>query len=167
MGFINKCYGESLTFLTENFQYFVQEIQNWDGYGLYANKFNQLQQHFLRRGQEIFAPSKGINVLNHGGLSLKNILINRNNEKIGVNFIDFRHCIWATPAIDLLFVLHLVVRSDVLTLHRTNLINFYYNELALTLRNMGFLGSPPSLMDLQLELLENGFLGEYIIYALF
>lgn len=44
---------------------------------------------------------------------------------------------------------------------KTELILFYYNELVDTLRKMGYLSAPPTLLELQMELLQNGFLGEF------
>lgn len=67
---------------------------------------------------------------------------------------------WSTPAIDLFYLLHLVVAPEVKERRRSELIRFYYNELVKTLHKMGYLGVVPKLQDLQLELLHNGFLGK-------
>lgn len=77
-----------MAFLDENFRYFVKEINGWDGYGLYAKKFNQLLGTFHSRGQAIFTPtSDGLNVLNHGDINLKNLLIQKDTDKFDILFV--------------------------------------------------------------------------------
>lgn len=75
--------------------------------------------------------------------------------------IDYQYCVWATPAIDLLYALHLVCQPDVRAARRSELIQFYYKELTRTLLKMGYLRAPPTLQQLQIELLQNGFLGGF------
>lgn len=90
VGLFNKKYSDTMAFLDENFRYFVKEINGWDGYGLYAKKFNRLLGTFHSRGQEIFTPtSDGFNVLNHGDINLKNLLIQKDNEKIDILFVRY------------------------------------------------------------------------------
>lgn len=71
----------------DNFLYFIKEINKWDGYTIYAKKFNKLQEQFFVKGKDIFTPKvDGFNVLNHGNLTLNNLLIN-NVDGINVNFV--------------------------------------------------------------------------------
>lgn len=44
--------------------------------------------------------------------------------------------------------------------HREELIRLYYDEFVGTLGKLGYLKTPPSLLDLQIELLRNGVLGK-------
>lgn len=78
--------------------------------------------------------------------------------------IDYQFCVWATPAIDLFYILYLVASTDIQRLYKTELITFYYNELKVTLKQMGYLSKIPSMLDLQLELLQNGFLGMFLVF---
>lgn len=88
VGLFNKKYSDTMAFLDQNFRYFVKEINGWDGYGLYAKKFNQLLGTFHSRGQDIFTPTTdGFNVLNHGDINLKNLLIQKDNEKFDILFV--------------------------------------------------------------------------------
>lgn len=73
--------------------------------------------------------------------------------------VDYQYCVWATPAIDLLYVLYLVASSEVRQRFKSELITYYYNELTRTLKNIGHLAKPPTMLDLQIELQRNGFLG--------
>lgn len=72
----------------ENFVYFIDEIASWKGFELYANKFAALKDVFLIKGQEIFTPKLGgFNVLNHGDLNLKNLLVRDDGQRINVKFV--------------------------------------------------------------------------------
>lgn len=73
--------------------------------------------------------------------------------------VDYQYCVWATPAIDLFYVLYLVASSEVRQRFKTELITYYYNEFTKTLKSIGHLAKPPSMVDLQIELQKNGFLG--------
>lgn len=73
--------------------------------------------------------------------------------------MDYQYCVWATPAIDLLYVLYLVASTEVRQRFKSELITYYYNELTRTLKNIGHLAKPPSMLDLQIELQQSGFLG--------
>lgn len=77
---------DRLTFMYDNFVHFVADIRTWDVCEVYARKFAALVPQFLERGRAIFAtrPAGGINVLNHGDLSLGNIL-QRNDAERGLN----------------------------------------------------------------------------------
>lgn len=60
-------------------------LKSWPGYELYALKFKQIQVNFLSRGCEIYTQNDGIdgyNVLNHGDFHYKNIMVNRDEDKI-------------------------------------------------------------------------------------
>ena len=48
--------------------------------------------------------------------------------------------------------------------HRDEIIHFYYNEFIKSLKNIGFMSKPPNVLDLNVELLKNGFL-ELVIAA--
>lgn len=75
--------------------------------------------------------------------------------------VDYQYCVWATPAIDLLYVLYLVASAEVRQRFKSELISYYYNELTRTLKNIGHLAKLPTMLDLQIELQRNGFLGNY------
>lgn len=42
--------------------------------------------------------------------------------------------------------------------HRDDLIHHYYNEFVKSLKNIGFMTKPPNVLDLNVEVLKNGFL---------
>lgn len=47
---------------------------------------------------------------------------------------------------------------------REELIRHYHDHFTKTLKNLGYLKSPPTLLDLQVELLKNGLIGELLFY---
>lgn len=72
--------------------------------------------------------------------------------------MDYQLSVWATPAIDLFYLLYMVASHEIRENRRTEVVNFYYKELLEDLTKLGHLKSAPSLVDLNVELLENGFL---------
>lgn len=72
-------------------------------------------------------------------------------------------CIWATPAIDLIFALYGMVGHEARE-RREELIRHYHEHFTKTLKGLGYLKSPPTLLDLQVELLKNGLIGEQLFY---
>ncbi|XP_037049874.1 uncharacterized protein LOC119084129 [Bradysia coprophila] len=158
-GIFNKKYSENLTFMLDNYRYFVNVVRKWQGFEDYVVKLSALENSLLTKGKDIFtAKPNGFNVLNHGDLNFKNILTKGDEEQNDVIFVDFQYCVWASPAIDLLSVLYLVASSDIRQRFKNELITYYYNEFTKSLRNIGHLAKPPSMLDLQIELQRNGFL---------
>lgn len=50
--------------------------------------------------------------------------------------------------------------------HREEIILYYYNEFVASLKSIGFISKPPGVLDLNVELLKNGFL-EVVIAVCF
>ena len=71
--------------------------------------------------------------------------------------IDFQICKFATPAIDLIYALYYFLSTENRKTRRAEIIAIYHEEFVDALKKFGYLKSPPSLMDLQVELLKNGF----------
>lgn len=70
-------------------------------------------------------------------------------------------CVWATPAIDLSQLLNAVANVDCIEANdRDRLVKIYHDQFKATLNALGYLGLCPSLLDVQLELLRNGLMGE-------
>lgn len=73
---------------------------------------------------------------------------------------------WGSPTIDLLYLLYMVTSHETRNQHRNDLIHDYYNEFVKALREIGYMHKPPGMLDLNVELLRNGFL-EVIIAVCF
>lgn len=73
--------------------------------------------------------------------------------------IDFQFCFYGSPAADLMWTLYFVGNHETRAGHREELIKLYHQAFVGTLNKLGFLKTPPSLLDLNIELLKNGGLG--------
>lgn len=73
--------------------------------------------------------------------------------------IDFQLCIYASPVIDLAYILYVVGDSQVRDECRAELLKIYHDEFTSVLEKLGYLKTPPSLLDLHIELMRNGFMG--------
>lgn len=73
--------------------------------------------------------------------------------------IDFQISIYATPVIDLTYVLYMIAHDEVRLNHRAELLKTYHEEFVATLNQLGYLKKPPTLLDLNLEFLEHGMMG--------
>lgn len=73
---------------------------------------------------------------------------------------------WGSPCIDLFYLLYLVASKEISIDNRDEIVSFYYQELGKSLQKIGFMTKPPSILDLNIELLKNGFL-EVVIAVCF
>ncbi|GAB0088788.1 uncharacterized protein DMENIID0001_032520 [Sergentomyia squamirostris] len=153
----------ALQFFVDGFARAVGCIKTWPGFEDIGQKMEQLVPHFMQKLKKVYRPNKpheGINVLNHGDFHIKNILfINDENDDIQkISFIDFQISFWGTPAIDLAYVMYCNASSETRTNHRDDLIKIYHERFCEVLNQLGCLKSPPSLLDLHVEILKHGFL---------
>jgi hypothetical protein len=80
--------------------------------------------------------------------------------------IDFQLSIFATPAIDIFYLLYMIASNDTREQHRQEILKYYFEVFQETVLKMGLMGGPaPSLLDFNVELLKNGFLGKYFSYV--
>lgn len=71
---------------------------------------------------------------------------------------------WGSPSIDLSYLLYMVASQETREDHRDEIVQFYYAEFLKALKNIGFMSKPPGILELNVELLKNGFL-EVLIAA--
>ena len=71
--------------------------------------------------------------------------------------IDYQLSVWCSPVVDLSYMMALV-RFDHTSLGslRSELIAFYHEQLVSALTAIGYMKAPPSLLDLNVELLKHG-----------
>lgn len=160
---------QGVKFMEENFSIFTEEIDKWKGFDKYAEKFKNLIPNFLKRGTEIFNPETdkfNIKVLNHGDFHYNNMLVKFDSEQssvLDVMFIDFQLSFWGTPAVDLYYLLYLVCNKEARDNHRKELICHYHKKLVETLDKLGHMGTVPTLLDINNELLKAGFLEVVVV----
>lgn len=75
--------------------------------------------------------------------------------------IDFQLSVYATPAIDLTYLLYMITDNDARDNHRDQLLKTYHDQFTATLKGLGHLGTIPSLLDFHVELLKNGVVGKW------
>lgn len=134
------------------------------------------------------APGQGYNVLNHGDFHIRNILfkwvedpervvdairfvsdkdvlsvlISSITIRISIPQIDFQFCFYGSPAVDIIWALYFVASTETRDTHREDLIKAYYESFSGTLAALGYLKTPPSLLDLNIELLKKGIIGGFM-----
>lgn len=160
---------QGVKFMEENFNIFTEEISKWKGFEKYAEKFKNLTSNFLQRGIEIYNPeidNFSVKVLNHGDFHYNNMLVKFDSEQssvLDVMFIDFQLSFWGTPAVDLYYLLYLVCNKEARDNHRQELICHYHKKFVETLEKLGHMGTVPTLLDINNDLLKAGFLEVVIV----
>lgn len=79
---------------------------------------------------------------------------------MGLSQIDFQLSVYATPAIDLTYLLYMVSDNDARD-NRDELLKTYHDQFTATLKSLGHLGAIPSLSDFHVELQRNGIVGKW------
>lgn len=80
--------------------------------------------------------------------------------------LDFQLTKWGSPSIDISYLLYMVASQEARESHRDEIVLHYYNELVNALKSIGFMSKPPGVLELNVELLRNGFL-EVVIAVCF
>lgn len=72
--------------------------------------------------------------------------------------VDYQLSVWATPALDLIYLLYAVASTETREKYRDELIYHYHQEFMATLTALGTRSSVPvpTLLDIHLELLKHG-----------
>lgn len=157
--------GEVLAIFTRGYDEFCNAVQKWQGCEEFAEKLKFFNGTVKERLQQVYTAnpqSIGYNVLNHGDFQWKNVMHKRDsaNRIVDSMLIDYQCCHWGSPAIDVLYLIDLIVDNQTKTAHRKEIIHEYHQHFASILKKIGFPGKIPSLVDLQVELLRKGFLGK-------
>nr|XP_029708171.1 uncharacterized protein LOC115254679 [Aedes albopictus] len=157
------CEGIVLTQFSTRFEEFCDAVGKWDDCKVFTEKLRNLLKSVGEKYGEVYTPnppSLGYNVLNHGDFNWKNILIKKNSDERIVDsiLIDYQCCHWGTPAIDVLYLLDVMVDNGTKRAHRNRILYEYHRQFATVLGKLGYMGKIPSLVDLQIELLRKGFL---------
>ncbi|KAL7047622.1 hypothetical protein ACKWTF_003058 [Chironomus riparius] len=162
-GLFNLKSRDGLNFMKNNMYLFVDELKSWRGYDECTDKMKNIAKKFEELGEKVYQanPSAdGFNVLNHGDFCYNNMLFKKDDDgKVcDVLFVDYQMTKWGSPCIDLYYLLHLVASREVSENHRDEIISYYYEELVKSLKDIGYMTKPPNMLDLNVELLKNGFL---------
>uniref|UniRef100_A0A1L8DZ13 Putative ecdysteroid kinase n=1 Tax=Nyssomyia neivai TaxID=330878 RepID=A0A1L8DZ13_9DIPT len=152
-----------IDFFQQGYMNVVKCIKEWPGFEEVAEKMEKVGPVFLKKLRKSYIankPNNGYNVLNHGDFHIKNLLFrNDENDDIqDISFIDFQISVWCSPAIDLNYVLYVNASTETRDNHKNELLSIYHAKFCSVLEDLGCLKKPPSLLELHIEMLKNGFL---------
>ncbi|XP_070509090.1 uncharacterized protein [Chironomus tepperi] len=146
----------------DSFELLTEEMSKWGGYERYIEAIQKFKTCFLEKALKTYSPNTGpgaFNVLNHGDFHYKNMLykMNKDDGKVeDILMLDFQICVYASPAIDLTYTLHNFVSDENRYTRYDELLATYHEQFVEALKRFGYLKQPPSLLDLQVEMLKNG-----------
>ncbi|GAB0087172.1 LOC111597534 [Sergentomyia squamirostris] len=138
------------------FEYLKEVVDTWPGYEKVSEKLVDLNSKFPARLIEVYKPNPDFNILCHGDFHVKNMMFIKNGDSIEKTmFLDYQISFWGSPAIDLIYVLY-AIGDDETRARRGELLSIYHASFCEYLNLLGCLKKPPSLLDLNMDLLKNG-----------
>lgn len=149
---------EKLQVFVDGLALLKEEVKMWPGYEKYAEKIEANIPNFLKTLLKVYKPNPepGFNVICHGDLHIKNMMFLKNGEEIEkIFFLDFQLSFWASPAIDLLYVLY-EIGDFTVRRRRGEIIALYHKLFTDYLNRLGCLRKGPTLLDLNIDLLRYG-----------
>ncbi|KAL7013976.1 hypothetical protein ACKWTF_015676 [Chironomus riparius] len=144
------------------YEHFTQMMPEWGGFDKFVEPIKHFKEVFLEKNMKTYSPSSGPgawNVLNHGDFLMKNLMYKMKKEGEGVDdlmMLDFQICVYASPAIDLIYTLYNFVSDEDRLTRYDEILFTYHEQFVEALKKFGYLKQPPSLLDLQVEMLKNG-----------
>ncbi|XP_055706875.1 uncharacterized protein LOC129803985 [Phlebotomus papatasi] len=149
---------DKLKVFFEGFDYLYEEVKKWPGYERIAELLATQNQTFKKKLLAVYQPNPepGFNVLCHGDFHMKNMMFIMNGEDIDKTmFLDFQISYWGSPANDLIYVLYAIGGAECRR-RRGEILSIYHNTLTEYLNRLGCLRKPPTLLDLNIEMLVRG-----------
>lgn len=144
---------------------YVKEIKD---YKKYESVYNFYLENYNEINRKCYKPSPkghGYNVLSHGDFHFKNMMFltdgTEANEIHDVIFVDFQISNYASPGVDIAYLLNAVADIEWRTeTSEFEIIELYYQTFVGLLNKLGFLGKIPTMLDLQMEILRCGPVGK-------
>lgn len=130
------------------FDAMIDEISTWPDFNQYTEKLRRLRPNLIERGCQMFDPNPNhFNSLNHGDFWVNNIMIKYKTDgkvdEVGSNFenaifIDFQDSCWASPTLDLHYILNTSLCESLRPDSFNELVGFYHEELSKTLSRLNY-----------------------------
>lgn len=133
------------------------EVKTWPGYEVIGEKLQragpELASKFLSADH---VQNERFFVMNHGDFHLRNLMFKKNSEG-GLEkclFLDFQMPVFYTPVQDLIGLINTMGNMEVRQ-RRDEVLKIYHGVLVGSLKQYGYTGKTPSVVDIQIELLRN------------
>uniref|UniRef100_A0A1B0C983 Putative ecdysteroid kinase n=1 Tax=Lutzomyia longipalpis TaxID=7200 RepID=A0A1B0C983_LUTLO len=136
----------------------IDDIKTWPGYEEIGEKIGALEKTFTKNLFKVYEPNPepGFNVLCHGDFHIRNMMFIKNKDDLEKTmFLDFQICFWGSPAVDLIYILYSIGDTDTRK-RRGEMLRIYHEALTEYLNRLGCLKKPPSLLQLNIEMLQRG-----------
>lgn len=157
---------EMLTTLMRGLDILTEQTKEWPGFETVYEKMKNNRGKFLDNLFSVYERDRGgwgYNVLNHGDFHIRNMMFKRVGDKIEkVKFLDYQMPHWGSPALDLSYLVHINGNEEVED-RREEVYQKYYNCFKENLLRFGYLKPIPTLLDLKLEILRCGAIGEEMV----
>ncbi|XP_011706596.1 PREDICTED: uncharacterized protein LOC105461788 [Wasmannia auropunctata] len=143
---------EAIDFFVMSTRAFAEEIANWPEAKKYSEKIAKLPDHIYQILLDATKLSEDeFNVINHGDFHVNNVLFKYDNDGKPIDpiFVDFQECVYASPAVDLLFFFNTSLCLDVIENKRDILLNEYLSTLSATIKQLNCKTQPPSMEELK------------------
>ncbi|XP_037953862.1 uncharacterized protein LOC119684004 [Teleopsis dalmanni] len=138
-----------------------RRLRQWPGYEHYAQKIEKLRPMYMELAKRVFDPLEGrLNVLAHGDIWTNNVMVKYDKESgnpLDAVIIDFQYSAWGSPAIDLFYFFNTSLNEELQLAVEDELIQYYYEILADTLKKLRYKAKIPSLHSFHMELEEKAF----------
>lgn len=142
---------------------FEEAVRSYGDCEIYADKIAKWSKaKFMTSFIDVAEPMRcGFQVLNHGDLWLNNMMFQSDEEgnPTEVSLLDYQMSFWASPTVDFLYFMMTSVADDIKVDHFDDFVEFYQNELAASLKKLNFDQHIPTLSEIQIDLLEKGYIG--------
>ncbi|XP_018355492.1 PREDICTED: uncharacterized protein LOC108756290 [Trachymyrmex septentrionalis] len=146
----------------------AEEIAHWPEVKQYSEKIAKLSDHIYQIGIDATKLCKEeFNVIIHGDFHVNNMLFRYNNEEKPIDhiFVDFQMCVYATPALDLLFFLNTSPSLDIMENKKNILLNEYFSTLSATMKELNCKTPPPTMKELKATMKQKADYGMIIFFV--
>ncbi|KYM94221.1 PREDICTED: uncharacterized protein LOC108781508 [Cyphomyrmex costatus] len=133
----------------------ADEIVNWPEVKKYSEKIAKLSDHIYQIGIDATKlNNEEFNVITHGDFHVNNMLFryDNNGKPIDHIFVDFQMCVYATPALDLIFFFNTSPSLDVMENKKDILLNEYLDTLSATMKQLNCKTLPPTMEELKVTI---------------
>ncbi|KYM76313.1 hypothetical protein ALC53_13340 [Atta colombica] len=146
----------------------AEEIAHWPEVKQYSDKIAKLSDHIYQIGIDATKLCKEeFNVITHGDFHVNNMLFRYNNDGKPIDhiFVDFQMCVYATPALDLLFFFNTCPSLDIMENKKNILLNEYLNTLLMTMKELNCKTPPPTMEELKATMKRKADYGMIIFFV--